>query len=63
MSAATRRCLQRPDRPSRVGTAADYAKRVQAIVTNEMLNGKVIRPDGAIRLAPKQSLMPASEGE
>jgi len=26
---------------------------VQAIVTNEMLNGEVIRLDGAIRLAPK----------
>ena len=32
---------------------ADYAKLVQSIVTNEMLNGEVIRLDGAIRLAPK----------
>ena len=39
--------------PSRLGTPADYTKRVQAIVTNEMLNGEVIRLDGAIRLAPK----------
>ena len=39
--------------PSRLGTPADYAKLVQAIVTNEMLNGEVIRLDGAIRLAPK----------
>jgi len=39
--------------PSRLGTPADYAKLVQAIVTNEMLNGQVIRLDGAIRLAPK----------
>jgi NAD(P)-dependent dehydrogenase (short-subunit alcohol dehydrogenase family) len=39
--------------PSRLGTPADYAKLVQAIVTNEMLNGETIRLDGAIRLAPK----------
>jgi NAD(P)-dependent dehydrogenase (short-subunit alcohol dehydrogenase family) len=39
--------------PSRLGTPADYAKLVQAIVGNEMLNGEVIRLDGAIRLAPK----------
>ena len=39
--------------PSRLGLPADYAKLVQAIVTNEMLNGEVIRLDGAIRLAPK----------
>jgi NAD(P)-dependent dehydrogenase (short-subunit alcohol dehydrogenase family) len=39
--------------PSRLGTPEDYAKLVQAIVTNEMLNGEVIRLDGAIRLAPK----------
>ena len=39
--------------PSRLGTPADYGKLVLAIVTNEMLNGEVIRLDGAIRLAPK----------
>ncbi len=39
--------------PSRLGTPADYAKLVHHIVTNEMLNGEVIRLDGAIRLAPK----------
>ena len=39
--------------PSRLGTPQDYAKLVHAIVTNEMLNGEVIRLDGAIRLAPK----------
>ncbi|WP_430422770.1 3-hydroxyacyl-CoA dehydrogenase [Methylibium petroleiphilum] len=39
--------------PSRLGTPADYAKLVQQILTNEMLNGEVIRLDGAIRLAPK----------
>ena len=39
--------------PSRLGTPADFAKLVHQIVTNEMLNGEVIRLDGAIRLAPK----------
>jgi NAD(P)-dependent dehydrogenase (short-subunit alcohol dehydrogenase family) len=39
--------------PSRLGTPADYAKLVHSIITNEMLNGEVIRLDGAIRLAPK----------
>lgn len=39
--------------PSRLGTPADYAKLVRQIVENEMLNGEVIRLDGAIRLAPK----------
>jgi NAD(P)-dependent dehydrogenase (short-subunit alcohol dehydrogenase family) len=39
--------------PSRLGTPSDYAKLVQHIIENEMLNGEVIRLDGAIRLAPK----------
>jgi NAD(P)-dependent dehydrogenase (short-subunit alcohol dehydrogenase family) len=39
--------------PSRLGTPQDYAKLVQHIVENEMLNGEVIRLDGAIRLAPR----------
>ena len=39
--------------PSRLGTSADYAKLVHQIVTNDMLNGEVIRLDGAIRMAPK----------
>jgi NAD(P)-dependent dehydrogenase (short-subunit alcohol dehydrogenase family) len=39
--------------PSRLGTPADYAKLVNQIITNDMLNGEVIRLDGAIRLAPK----------
>jgi len=38
--------------PSRLGTPADYAKLVKHIVENDMLNGEVIRLDGAIRLAP-----------
>ena len=39
--------------PSRLGTPEDYAKLVQHIIENEMLNGEVIRLDGAIRLAPR----------
>ena len=39
--------------PSRLGTPDDYAKLVKHIIENEMLNGEVIRLDGAIRLAPK----------
>ncbi len=39
--------------PSRLGTPADYAKLAQHIIENDMLNGEVIRLDGAIRLAPK----------
>nr|WP_316638854.1 3-hydroxyacyl-CoA dehydrogenase [uncultured Roseateles sp.] len=39
--------------PSRLGKPEDYAKLVHQIITNEMLNGEVIRLDGAIRLAPR----------
>ena len=39
--------------PSRLGTPQDYAKLVKHIIENEMLNGEVIRLDGAIRLAPR----------
>jgi NAD(P)-dependent dehydrogenase (short-subunit alcohol dehydrogenase family) len=39
--------------PSRLGDPAEYAHLAQAIVENPMLNGEVIRLDGAIRLAPK----------
>ena len=39
--------------PSRLGTPKDYAKLVKHIIENDMLNGEVIRLDGAIRLAPK----------
>jgi NAD(P)-dependent dehydrogenase (short-subunit alcohol dehydrogenase family) len=39
--------------PSRLGTPQDYAKLAIHIIENEMLNGEVIRLDGAIRLAPK----------
>ncbi|NYT83020.1 3-hydroxyacyl-CoA dehydrogenase [Alcaligenaceae bacterium] len=39
--------------PARLGRPEDYAKLVQSIITNEMLNGETIRLDGAIRMAPK----------
>ena len=39
--------------PSRLGTPEEYAALVRHIVENEMLNGEVIRLDGAIRMAPK----------
>ena len=39
--------------PSRLGTPQDYAKLVQHILENDMLNGEVIRLDGAIRMAPR----------
>lgn len=39
--------------PSRLGKPEDFAKLVRHIFENDMLNGEVIRLDGAIRLAPK----------
>ena len=39
--------------PSRLGKPEEYALLVQSIIANPMLNGEVIRLDGAIRMAPK----------
>jgi NAD(P)-dependent dehydrogenase (short-subunit alcohol dehydrogenase family) len=39
--------------PSRLGRPEEYAALVRSIVENQMLNGEVIRLDGAIRMAPK----------
>ena len=39
--------------PSRLGRPEEYAALVRHIFENEMLNGEVIRLDGAIRMAPK----------
>ncbi|MBI5928388.1 MAG: 3-hydroxyacyl-CoA dehydrogenase [Chloroflexi bacterium] len=39
--------------PPRLGRPEEYAHLAQAIIENEMLNGEVIRLDGAIRMAPK----------
>jgi len=38
--------------PQRLGDPAEYAALARHIVENEMLNGEVIRLDGAIRMAP-----------
>ena len=39
--------------PSRLGKPDEYAKMVEHIIDNDMLNGFAIRLDGAIRMAPK----------
>jgi len=39
--------------PSRLGKPEEYAALAQHIIENEMLNGEVIRLDGAIRMAPR----------
>ncbi len=39
--------------PPRLGRPPEYAALVRHIFENEMLNGEVIRLDGAIRMAPK----------
>ncbi len=39
--------------PSRLGKPEEYAALVRAIVENPMLNGEVIRLDGALRMQPR----------
>lgn len=39
--------------PSRLGRPDEYGALVRHVVENEMLNGEVIRLDGALRMAPK----------
>ncbi len=39
--------------PQRLGKPSEYARLVQHIIENRMLNGEVIRLDGAIRMQPK----------
>lgn len=39
--------------PSRLGDPAEFAQLAGAIITNPMLNGEVIRLDGAIRMGPR----------
>jgi NAD(P)-dependent dehydrogenase (short-subunit alcohol dehydrogenase family) len=39
--------------PSRLGRPEEFAALVEHIVANPMLNGEVIRLDGAIRMAPR----------
>ncbi len=39
--------------PSRLGRPSEYAGCVRHIIESPMLNGTVIRLDGAIRMAPR----------
>jgi NAD(P)-dependent dehydrogenase (short-subunit alcohol dehydrogenase family) len=39
--------------PPRLGRPAEYAQLARQIIENTMLNGSVIRLDGALRMAPK----------
>jgi NAD(P)-dependent dehydrogenase (short-subunit alcohol dehydrogenase family) len=39
--------------PSRLGRPDEFASLVRHIIENEMLNGAVLRLDGALRMAPK----------
>lgn len=39
--------------PSRLGKPEEYAEMVHHVTQNSMLNGEVIRLDGAIRMAPR----------
>ena len=39
--------------PKRMGQPDEYAALVEHICTNTMLNGEVIRIDGAVRFGPK----------
>ena len=39
--------------PSRLGKPSEYAALVRHIAENQMLNGEVIRIDGAMRMAPR----------
>jgi NAD(P)-dependent dehydrogenase (short-subunit alcohol dehydrogenase family) len=39
--------------PPRLGRPEEYARMVEAIVVNPMVNGTVIRLDGAVRLPPR----------
>ncbi len=54
MSAEIRASLgQQVPFPPRLGRPDEYASLVREIIENEVLNGAVIRLDGAIRMAPK----------
>jgi hypothetical protein len=39
--------------PPRLGRPVEYAALVRHICENSMLNGEVIRLDGALRMAPR----------
>jgi NAD(P)-dependent dehydrogenase (short-subunit alcohol dehydrogenase family) len=44
---------QQVPHPSRLGKPEEYAQMVGSIIANPMLNGEVIRLDGAIRMGPR----------
>lgn len=44
---------QQVPHPRRLGRPEEYALLVESIIANPMLNGEVIRLDGAIRMAPR----------
>lgn len=39
--------------PPRLGEPSEYADLVEHMETNRMLNGEVVRLDGALRMAPR----------
>ena len=45
--------IQQTLHPRRLGRPDEYAQLVQSVLENPMLNGEVIRLDGAIRMAPR----------
>ncbi len=44
---------QQVPHPSRLGEPEEFARLAEHIILNDMLNGEVIRLDGAIRMAPR----------
>jgi hypothetical protein len=46
-------CSSKAPFPQRLGRPEEYVDLVKHIIENEMLNGEIIRLDGAIRLAPR----------
>jgi NAD(P)-dependent dehydrogenase (short-subunit alcohol dehydrogenase family) len=50
---ARRQLAEAIPHPHRLGRPTEYAALVQHIVENPMLNGEVIRLDGALRMAPR----------
>jgi NAD(P)-dependent dehydrogenase (short-subunit alcohol dehydrogenase family) len=51
--AARQSLAQQVPFPSRLGDPDEYAALAQHIIENEMLNGEVIRLDGALRMGPR----------
>lgn len=51
--AAKRSLGEQVPHPSRLGDPSEYGALVAHVVSNPMLNGEVIRLDGAIRMAPR----------